>query len=235
MRDHAARLGLREPDHVADAERVLDPAGQRGRRDRAAGDAPGAATETSRLARSGWPSRASSMVGTPHSRVTRCASMSSSSRAGEKRGMSTWVAVRLDRAEGEQRAAAHVEQRHRVDLDVAGADAAGLEGQPRVVGQATVGEHRALGPAGGARGVEHLRRGRRARRRAAGLRAGRASPAAVNASQSAKRQHRRAAAAGGRAPRRGRRACRAAGERTAKEQAVRRRVRRARARAPSPR
>ena len=27
--------------------------------------------ETSRVARSGWPSRASSMVGTPHSTVTR--------------------------------------------------------------------------------------------------------------------------------------------------------------------
>ena len=73
-------------------------------------------------------------------------------------------------AERQQAAAGDVEQRHRVHARFPGPHPDGVGGQPRVVGQAAVGEHRGLRPAGGAGGVQDLRAGCRGRPPAGGRR-----------------------------------------------------------------
>ena len=60
-------------------------------------------------------------------------------------------------AEGEQPAARDVEQRHRVDQGFPGPHADGRGGQARGGGQPSVGQHRGLGTARRARGVQDLR------------------------------------------------------------------------------
>jgi hypothetical protein len=129
--------------------------------------------QTSHLARSGWPSREqhgghAAEQGDP----VRLDELEL--KGGGEAGHEHVGGGGLNRAEGEQRAAAHMEHRHRVDLDVVGPDAGCFEGQPRVVGETPVGEHRPLGHAGGARGVKDHRRARRGdvRQRACRCRAG---------------------------------------------------------------
>ena len=53
--------------------------------------------------------------------------------------------------------AGNVKQRHRADRGLPGAHPHGLGGQPRVVRQSPVGEHRGLGAACRAGGVQDLR------------------------------------------------------------------------------
>ena len=155
QRDRAAGLGLRERGHERDPEGRLDLPHQLRRHDRAAGQGvPQAGQVALRAARvsqqrgqhRGHAPDAAATVGLDELEL----------QPGIEAGHEHVRAEGLRQSEGHQPAARHVEERHRVDRGLPGPHADGVGGQARVVSQAPVGEHRGLGAAGGARGVQDL-------------------------------------------------------------------------------
>ena len=124
------------------------------------GEPPDTATRSedrSRRAKSGWPSMAIIMVGTPHEH-RRPLGLEQLEDQGRVEGQHRHVhGQALRGAQHPHAAASRVEQRHRVHVHLARAQADPLGVEAGVVGQPAVMQFGALGEAGGAGGVLDLR------------------------------------------------------------------------------